>query len=89
MGFSRQEYWSGLSLSPPGDLPHPGSNPVSYGSCIAGRFFTAEPPGKPLFSYTFAFPQFVAPKDSVIFLCLVIALKMYCSFAKMLSKPKF
>jgi len=24
MGFSRQEYWSGLPCSPPGDLPHPG-----------------------------------------------------------------
>ena len=24
MGFSRQEYWSGLPFSPKGDLPHPG-----------------------------------------------------------------
>ena len=24
MGFSRQEYWSGLPFPPPGDLPHPG-----------------------------------------------------------------
>ena len=24
MGFSRQEYWSGLPRPPPGDLPHPG-----------------------------------------------------------------
>ena len=24
MGFSRQEYWSGLPLPPPGDLPDPG-----------------------------------------------------------------
>ena len=24
MGFSRQEYWSGLPFSPPGDLPNPG-----------------------------------------------------------------
>ena len=27
MGFSRQEYWSGLLFPPPGDLPDPGSNP--------------------------------------------------------------
>ena len=27
MGFSRQEYWSGLLLPPPGDLPHPGIKP--------------------------------------------------------------
>ena len=29
MGFSRQEYWSGLPLSPPGDLPDPGIEPRS------------------------------------------------------------
>ena len=28
-GFSRQEYWSGLPLSPPGDLPKPGIKPTS------------------------------------------------------------
>ena len=29
MGFSRQRYWSGLPCPPPGDLPDPGSEPVS------------------------------------------------------------
>ena len=29
MGFSRQEYWSGLPCLPPGDLPHPVIEPVS------------------------------------------------------------
>ena len=29
MGFSRQEYWSGLPSPPPGDLPNPGIEPVS------------------------------------------------------------
>ena len=29
MGFSRQEYWSGLPCPPPGDLPNPGVKPVS------------------------------------------------------------
>ena len=46
MGFSRQEYWSGLSFPPPGDLPDPGIKPTS--SALAGGFFTTEPPGKPL-----------------------------------------
>ena len=27
MGFSRQEYWSGLPCPPPGDLPNPGIKP--------------------------------------------------------------
>ena len=29
MGFSRQEYWSGLPLPSPGDLPNPGIEPMS------------------------------------------------------------
>ena len=29
MGFSRQEYWSGLPFPSPGDLPHPGIKPRS------------------------------------------------------------
>ena len=41
MGFSRQEYWSGVSCPPPGDLPHPGTESVSLrSSALAGRFFT-------------------------------------------------
>ena len=45
MGFSRQEYWSGLPFLSPGDLPNPGIKPAS--PTLAGKFFTAEPPGKP------------------------------------------
>jgi len=41
MGFSRQEYWSGLPGPPPGDLPDPGVEPTSLMSPIlAGGFFT-------------------------------------------------
>ena len=29
MGFPRQEYWSGLPFSSPGDIPHPGIKPTS------------------------------------------------------------
>ena len=40
-GFSRQEYWSGLPCPLPGDLPHPGIEPVSLmSSALVGRFFT-------------------------------------------------
>ena len=48
MGFPSQEYWSGLPFPPPRDLPDPGFKPTS--SALAGRFFTAEPPGKPTVS---------------------------------------
>ena len=51
VGFSRQEYWSGLPFPPPGDLPDPGIEPRS--PAVAGRFFTTEPPGKPMFLYAF------------------------------------
>ena len=37
MGFSRQEYWSGLPCLPPGDLPNPGTEPRSHASFI-GRW---------------------------------------------------
>ena len=41
MEFSRQEYWSGLPCSSPGDLPDPGIEPISLMShALAGRFFT-------------------------------------------------
>ena len=45
MGFSRQEYWSGLPFSPPADLPDSGIELSS--PALVGGFFTVEPPGKP------------------------------------------
>ena len=44
-GFSRQEYWSGLPFSSPGDPPDSGIEPMSLS--LAARFFTTEPAGKP------------------------------------------
>ena len=41
MGFSRQEYWSGLPFPPPGDLPNLGIKSMSFRSpALADRFFT-------------------------------------------------
>ena len=50
MGFSRQEYWSGLPFPSPGDLPNPGIKPTSPESpTLADRFSTnAPPPGNPI-----------------------------------------
>ena len=39
IGFSRQEYWSGLLFPPPGDLPHQGTELMS--PALAGGFFTS------------------------------------------------
>ena len=41
LGFSRQDHWSGLPCPPPGDLPHPGTEPESLMfPVLAGGFFT-------------------------------------------------
>ena len=44
MGFSRQEYWSGLPFPSPGDLPDPGIEPRS--PSLEVDALTSEPPGK-------------------------------------------
>ena len=50
MGFSRQEYWSGLPCPPPGDLPNPGSEPTIFCDYSnAGEFSTDEPLGEALY----------------------------------------
>ena len=37
MGFSQEEYWSGLPFPPPGDLPRPGIEPASPALAGNGR----------------------------------------------------
>ena len=45
MGFSRQEYWSGLPFPSPGDLPNTGIKPGF--PALQADSLTSEPPGKP------------------------------------------
>ena len=45
MGFSRQEYWSGLPFRSPGHLPDPGIEPRS--PTLRADALTSGPPGKP------------------------------------------
>ena len=59
MGFPRQDYWSGLPFPSLGDLPDPGIKPRS--PTLVGRFFTTEPPGKPVNSYTLSVPDIDPP----------------------------
>ena len=49
MGFSRQEYWSGLPCPSPGNLPNPGNKPVSpvYPALLANSLLL-KPLGKPI-----------------------------------------
>ena len=46
MGFSRQEYWSGLPFPSPGDLPDPGIEPRS--PALETDALPSEPPGEPV-----------------------------------------
>ena len=45
MGFSRQEYWSGLPFPSPGDIPDPGIEPGS--PAVQADSLPSEPLGKP------------------------------------------
>ena len=49
MGFSRQEYWTGLPFPPPGDLPLPGIEPASLMSpALQADSLPLAPPEKPV-----------------------------------------
>ena len=61
MEFSRQEYWSGLPLSSPGDLPEPGINLVS--PALQANSLLSEPPGKPKVLVAQLCPTLCDPMD--------------------------
>ena len=57
MGFSRQDYWSGLSCPPPGDLLYPGIKPSSLRSpALASGFLTTRATCRTLLLNIFFFP---------------------------------
>ena len=54
MGFSRQEYWTGLPRPPPGDLPDPGTELTSLTSlALADVFFTTSATWEPRRKHSF------------------------------------
>ena len=58
MGFSMQEYWSGLPCPPPGDLPNPGIEPMSlFPAAFAGRLFTASTTWGSPYAYVYVCAQ--------------------------------
>ena len=66
MGFPRQEHWSGLPFSSPGDLPNPGIKPRS--PSLQADALTSEPPGKimivKLESFLESYEKFYINKES-------------------------
>ena len=80
MGFSRQEYWSGLPFPSPGDLPNPGTEPASLVStALQVDSLPTEPSGKPsqllssLYLPWFQLPTQIFPRKTaskgVMYLC--------------------
>ena len=75
MGYSREEYWSGLPFPSSGDLTDPGMENGSLAShATASSFFTTEPDGKPRLSVVLAVKNlgqrqqqkiFAFPKDKL------------------------
>ena len=74
MGFSGQEYRSGLLFPTPGDLPDPGIELAS--PAVAGRFFTTVPPGKP---YKIHMSKLKHPHWHSLFTCCQLNCKPYIS----------
>ena len=68
MGFSRQEYWSGLPCPPPWALPDPTIEPVSLTfSELAGRFFYTSATWDTLYTYIYNYFSF---DPGLLFICL-------------------
>ena len=71
MGFTRQEYWSGLPFPPPGDLPDPRIESTSPESpALQAGSLPAEPSGKPYHLKAYHFKkqtkQLVRDRKSVV-----------------------
>ena len=71
MGFSWQEYWSGLLCPPPGDLPDPGIEPMSLISpALAGGFSTFSATWEDLFTVLSWFLFFCMLRHCNVQLCV-------------------
>ena len=74
LGFSRQEYWSGLPCPPPGDLPNPGFEPRSPE--LQADSLSSEPSRKPKYECTLF--KFLPSTIKVICLCKVKIIMQNC-----------
>ena len=77
MGFSRQEYWSGLPCPPPGDLHDPGIKPASHQASLS---FTISWSLLKLMSI-----ESVMPSNHFILCCLLLLLPSIFPSIRVLS----
>ena len=84
MGFSEQEYWSGLPFPSPGELPNPGIEPKS--PALQADALTSEPPGKKnskiLLYVSLEVEPGPCPKDLLFFLDYPSLVSVSSSFPK-------
>ena len=78
MGFSRQEYWSGFSCPPPGDLPNPGIKPRSLAWQVVS--LPSETPGKPIFKFAGILDYLLSCLN--VFVCFQVTVYLKLSFKK-------
>ena len=71
LGFSKQEYWSGLPCPPPGDLPDPGIQPMSHVSCI-GKWVLYLCATREALTVILKHPQETKPSDLLLLLLLFL-----------------
>ena len=85
MEFSRQEYWSGLSLSSPGDPPNPGIKLRS--PALQTDSLPAEPPGK---RYTTCQPNYTQnPSSQASAVCELRASRCKSRVLEKVEEPEF
>ena len=73
MGFSRQEYWTGLPCPPSEDLPHPGIEfKVSKVTALQSDSLLLAPPGKP-FSIAYTLSKL---RQNLVLLFLIFSLNI-------------
>ena len=78
MGFSRQEYWSGLPFPTPEDLPDPEIKAASLEpSALVRGFFTTEPPGKLIWNAVFMKTLFIPSLYGMVDIYIYIYIYMY------------
>ena len=89
MGFARQEYWSGLPFSPPGDLPDPGLELAS--PALASSFLITVPPGDPSINNTLDHEpgRFFWPVTFITFLLLFSQILLICLFVYGCARSSF
>ena len=83
MGFSKQEYWSGLPCPPPGDLLDPGIELESLMSpALAGRFFTTSATWEALMMFRTG-PSVLQRKCSLVFFKSWLYVEMIIGYTRL------